>query len=75
MNLFLDALQETKRVHAQKATDLAYQLIKLIRDFTLFEDDSMIIADLIYEITVAELLEKVDIESFVDKFNVKTSRM
>jgi hypothetical protein len=42
MNLFLDALQETKRVHVQKATDLAYQLIKLIRDFSLFEDDSMI---------------------------------
>jgi len=75
MSLFFDALQETKRVHLQKATDLAYQLIKLLRDFCMFEDESMIIADLNYEIVVAESAEKADIESVVDKFNIKMSRM
>ena len=68
MELFLDALQETKRVHVQKVTDLAYQLIKLLRD-------SMIKADLNYEIMMAESLEKADIEFVVEKFNVKMSRM
>jgi hypothetical protein len=75
MELFLDALQETKRVHVQKVTDLAYQLIKLLTDFSLYEDDSMIIADLNYEIMMAESLEKADIECVVEKFNVKMSRM
>ncbi len=61
MELFLDPLQETKRVQVQKATDLAYQLIKILRDFSLYEDDSMIIADLNYEIMMAESSEKADI--------------
>jgi hypothetical protein len=71
MELFLDALQETKRVHVQKATDLAYQLIKLLTDFSLYEDDSMIKADLNYEIMMAESLEKAAIKCVVEKFNVK----
>jgi hypothetical protein len=49
MELFLDPLQETKRVHLQKETE------------GLYEDDSMIIADLNYEIMMAESSEKADI--------------
>ena len=35
--IFLDVIQETKRVHKQKCADLAHELIKIIRDFNFFE--------------------------------------
>jgi len=39
IDLFMDTLLEIKRVHASTATDLAQNLLRLIRDFYLFEDD------------------------------------
>jgi len=74
MDLFMDTLLEIKRVHASTATDLAQNLLRLIRDFYLFEDDRNLIADLQYDVMMAGSSEKANIRDAMAKSNIKNDR-
>ena len=62
----MDSLLETKRVHISMATDLALKFVRLIRDFSFFEHDRNLIADLQYEVVMAGLGEESNINSTME---------
>ena len=73
LTVFLDKVQETKRVHKKKCADLAHELIKLIRHFNFFEHDWCLIEDLAYETMMEAASEESNLISVLNKNNIKQS--